>query len=147
MTRPSRDAREDHLADGQDHAAADALKDAEGDERLRRPGQAGEHRAEGEEDDRPDPQPLGAEAPRGPTGDRDHRGERQHVARCHPLDVGERGVQVAAERVEGDVDDRRVEDRHDRPDDDDGGDPPDVWLDAVGGHWAGSGAVLKVQDN
>jgi hypothetical protein len=45
-------------------------------------------------------------------------------------------VQVAAERVERDVDDRRVEDREDRADDDDGGDAPDVGFDAVGGHAA-----------
>jgi hypothetical protein len=42
-------------------------------------------------------------------------------------------VQVAAERVEGDVDDRRVEDREDRANDDDGGDAPDVRFDAVSG--------------
>jgi hypothetical protein len=131
-------AREHHRADGHDHAAADALKDAEDDERLRRPRQAGEGRAEREEDHRGDPQALGAEAPCGPAGDRDDRSQREHVAGRHPLDVGQRRVQVAAERVEGDVDDRRVEDREDRADDDDGGDAPDVRLDAFGGHISGA---------
>ena len=42
-------------------------------------------------DEREDVDVPGAEAPRRPAGDRDHGGEREHVARQHPLDVGERG--------------------------------------------------------
>jgi hypothetical protein len=38
-------------------------------------------------------------------------------------------VQLASERVERDVDDRRVEDRHDRPDDDDGRDGQEVAIE------------------
>src|ERR1700761_4769209 len=40
-------------------------------------------------------------------------------------------VQIAAEGVEGDVDDRRVEDRHRHPQDHHAGDLPDVGLDPL----------------
>jgi hypothetical protein len=86
---------------------------------------------------------LGAEPPGGPSGDGDHGREREHVAGGHPLDVGQRRVQVAAEAVERDVDDRRVEDRHDRAHHDHGGDAPDMRFDAVGVHPCGSEQISK----
>ena len=129
------------LADRQDHAAADALDDAEDDELGRRPGQPAQHRPRSEEHERQQVDLLGAEAPRGPAGDRDHRRQRQHVAGHDPLDLRDRAVQLAPQRRQRDVDDRGVEDRHDRADEDDGADPPDVRVDAirVGGHELGSG--------
>ena len=74
-----------------------------------------QRRADGEQRDRGDPGPLGAEALGDPARERDHRRQRQQVAGRDPLDRAQRGVQVARERVQRDVDDRRVEDRHDEP--------------------------------
>ena len=78
------------------------------------------------------PQPLGAESLRGPAGHRDHHRERHQVTAGDPLDRRQRGVQVAAERGERDVDDRRVEDRHDRADHDDRRDHDDLPVELLG---------------
>src|SRR3954447_19070588 len=40
--------------------------------------------------------------------------QREQVGGGHPLDHRHRDLEVAAQRVDGDVDDRRVEDRHDQ---------------------------------
>ena len=74
-----------------------------------------ERRADGEQRDRGDPGPLGAEALGYPARERDHRRQRQQVAGRDPLDGAQWSVQVPREGVERDVDDRRVEDRHDQP--------------------------------
>jgi hypothetical protein len=125
--------QQDH-ADRHDHAAADALHDAEGDQRGQVPGQAAEDRAGDEEDDRGQPHAAGAEALGGPAGERDDHGQGEQVAGGHPLHVIERGVEVDAQRLQGDVDDRGVEDRHDRADHDDGRDDGEVAIDPqVGG--------------
>ena len=125
ITRPTRcgarGAREDRHARRHDHAAAEALQDAEGDQRLRRPGQTRERRAAGEQAERDHVQPLGAEAVGGPAGERDHRRERERVAGRDPLDRRQRRLELARERVDRHVDDRHIEDRHDRAQDDDGG--------------------------
>ncbi len=118
---------------GRISAAADALEDAEGDQLTRGAGEPAERGSGREEHERGQVDALGSEAAGGPARHRDHGGDREHVAGDHPLDRGERRVQVAAEGVQRDVDDRRVEDRHDRPDHDDEGDPPDVALDPIGG--------------
>jgi hypothetical protein len=55
MTRPTRAGpavRVRIVMPADDHAAAETLEDAEEDERLRRPGEAGERRADHEEGDR-----------------------------------------------------------------------------------------------
>ena len=79
-----------------------------------------------EQRDRDHPHPLGPEALRHPARQRDHDRQREHVARRDPLDGVQRRVELAGERLERDVDDRRVEDRHDHADGDDGGDDPDL---------------------
>ncbi len=92
------------------------------DQRLGRPRHARQRRAGEEEADRDDVQALGAEAVCRPAGERDHGGEREHVARRDPLDRGQGRVEVLGQGVDRDVDDRRVEDRHERADHDDGRD-------------------------
>ena len=82
------------LADRDQHAAGEALQDARGDQRLERPGEPAERGAGGEEDERDDVEAAGAEAGGGPAGDRDDRGEGEHVAGHDPLDAVQRGVQV-----------------------------------------------------
>ena len=127
---------------GHDHAAADALEDAEGDQRVGAPGRRAEGGAEHEEGERGEVDALGAEAVGGPAGRRDHRGERQGVAGDDPLDRRQRGVEVDRQPVDRDVDDRRVEDRHDRPDHDDGRDHQGVAVERVGVCGRGCGVWL-----
>jgi hypothetical protein len=113
--------------------------------------EAAEDGAARERDEREDVDVLRAEAPRRPAGERDDGGEGEQVPGDDPLDVGEGRVQVVPEGVESDVDDRRVEDRHDRPEHDDGSDAPDVRLDGcrVRGLYEGFGQRLPlgVQQN
>ena len=119
------------LADREDHAAADALQDAECDQLAGRRGEPAEGRAGREQDQRGHVHALGAEPARRPAGDRDHGGERQQVAGHDPLDLIDRRVQFVRQGGERDVDDRRVEDRHDRADDHHRADAPYVGVDAV----------------
>jgi hypothetical protein len=82
-------------------------------------GQAAQAGAGDEQDQREDPDTLGAEAVDGPAADRDDDGQGEQVAGGHPLDGGDRHMEVAAEGGECDGDDRRIEDRHDGAEDDD----------------------------
>ena len=94
MTRPTRcgpgRAGHDRHAGRHDHAAAEALQHAEGDQRAGRPGHARQRRAGQEQDDRDHVEALGAEPVGGPAGERDHRREREHVAGRDPLDRRQR---------------------------------------------------------
>ena len=147
MTRPSAvrpgGLGEHAHADRHDHAAAEALQDAEEDQRLGRPGQAAQRRAERRtarprpstpswRPKRSDIQPVSGIT----------IGQREHVAGRDPLDRVQRGVELARQRLERDVDDRRVEDRHDHADGDDGGDDPDLAAERlVGGRRCGRTGV------
>ena len=81
---------------------------------------------------------LGAEAVGGPAGERDHGRQRERVAGRHPLDRRQRGLELTGERVDRHVDDGDVEDRHDRAEHDDPGDPHQRLVELVavgGGEW------------
>jgi hypothetical protein len=125
---------EHQLADRQDHPAADALQDAEHDQLGARGRETTQRRPGSEDHDREQVHALGAETPRRPARDRDHGRERQQVAGHDPLNLADRGVQLAAERPQRDVDDRRVEDRHNRSEDHDAADSPDEWVQALALH-------------
>jgi hypothetical protein len=116
----------------QQQAAADALHDPERDQARRVPGQAAEHRAEQEHRQRHQPEPLAADPGLRPRHDRDHDAEREQVAGADPLDGGDGGVQVGRQRVEGEADDRRVEDDGQRAHDERRGHPHDVPVDHDG---------------
>jgi hypothetical protein len=88
-------------------------------------------------------QPLGAEAVRGPAGQRDHRGQRQRVARRHPLDRRQGGLELLRQRVDRHVDDGHVEDRHDRAEHDDGRDEHQVAVQRRSGVLLRRGHDLK----
>jgi hypothetical protein len=107
--------RHQRKSDRDEHAAAEALQDTEGDQLARRRGQRTQRRAAGEQRDRCDPGSLGAEALRDPARDRDHDRQRQQIARRDPLDGHERGGEIPRQGVQRYVDDRRVENRHDEP--------------------------------
>ena len=98
------------LAAGGTAQIAEALQDAEGDQRLGRPGEAAERRTADEEHEREHVEPLRAEAVRRPAGDRDDGGERQRVPGDDPLDRLQLRVEVLGEVVDRDVDDGHVED-------------------------------------
>ena len=100
-------------------AAAKALHDAPGDQRVDVPRQAGADRADEEDGERGHPQPLAAEPPQPPGGQRYRDAQREQVAGRHPLDRGHRRVQPRGERVQRDADDRRVEDDPEETDDQD----------------------------
>ena len=119
--------------------AARALQDAAEHKRGGRVRHRAQRRADREEHERSEIDLPRPEAPRGPAGDGDHRGEREQVAGDHPLDLRDRTVQVVPERVQRDVHDRRVEDRHDHAEDHHTRDDPHVALDAVLG--GGGGGV------
>ena len=138
--------REDRHAERHQHAAAEALQDAEGDQRARPPGEAGEHRAADEEGDRDHVQALGAEAVGGPAGERDHGGERQRVAGRRPTGSSTATCRTRARACDRDVDDGHVEDRHDRAEHDDRGDEQDaaVELVVVGGRGSGGAGEADI---
>jgi hypothetical protein len=103
-----------------DHAAAETLKDTEGDQLAGRGRECAQPRSDREQRDRGDPGRLRAKALGHPARKRDHHRQRQQVPGRQPLDRAERNIQVPGQRVERNVDDRRVEDRHDQAE---GGDP------------------------
>ena len=51
------------------------------------------------------------------SADENQRAEKQRVGLDHPLDVGDRRVKIGLERGQRDVDDRRIDERHARPED------------------------------
>jgi hypothetical protein len=123
---------EDRLHDRDQQPAADALHDAERDQAARRPGGAAEHGAAEEEAQREHPHSFGPEAFDRPARDRQDDRERQQIPGPHPLDRGHGRVQVAAEGVERDGDDRRVELGRDRAQQDDPGELEERRLEPVG---------------
>ena len=133
-------AGQDRHAERHEHAAAEALQDAEGDQHLQRAGGRAEHRADGEEQHGEEVEPLGAEAVGRPAGERDDARQGQRVAGHGPGDRGRGGVELLLEGLERDGDDGDVEDRHDGAEDDDAGDHQHALVEAVvGRRWDGAG--------
>ena len=125
-------AGQDRHAERHQHAAAEALQDAEEHQHLEAGGGRAEHRAGGEQQHGEQVEPLGAEAVGGPAGQRDDAGQGQRVAGHRPGDLGRGGVELALEGLERDGHDRDVEDGHDRAEDDDARDEEDVPVELVG---------------
>ncbi|HEU4842428.1 MAG TPA: hypothetical protein VFT09_13335 [Ilumatobacteraceae bacterium] len=93
-------------------AAAEALHDAERDECAGRPRDGRQQRADDEEREADEEHPAAAEALDRPARHRQrHRGGEQ-VADADPADRGHRRVERRREAVDGDGDDRAVEDGH-----------------------------------
>jgi hypothetical protein len=116
--------------------AGEAVDDPECDQGARRPGEATERRAGTKDRHRGNPYPPRAKSLREPAGQwYDHR-KREQIARRYPLDGVERRVELVGKRLERDVDNRRVEDRHDHAHHDDRGDEPDLATKPLpGGSW------------
>jgi hypothetical protein len=91
------------------------LQDAERDQRADTPGLAAERRPEGEEEERQEEDLLRPEAVAQPTGGGNPDRQAEQVAGDHPLEGRVVGVEFLAERRQGDVDDRRVEEVHEQP--------------------------------
>ena len=70
-----------------------------------------------EEHDAEQEHALAAELIAHRSADQDQRAQEQRVGFDHPLHVGDRRVEVGLERGQRDVDDRRVDERHARPED------------------------------
>ena len=103
-------------------AAADALNDAPEDERAERVRRAAEKARRREEDDRADEVALAPEEGAEPAGERDDDDAREDVAGGHPRDLVEVGAEVAHHVGQRDVDDRAVDDLHERREHDREGD-------------------------
>jgi hypothetical protein len=72
---------------------------------------------------------FGAEAVDEPAGGREHQGQGQQVAAGDPLDLGQGGVELAAEGRERDIYDRGVEIGHQRAEEHHDGDGPDAAIE------------------
>ena len=125
-------AGQDRHAERHQHAAAEALEHPVEDEQLERGGGGAQHGAGGEEQHGQQVEALGAEAVRGPAGQRDDAGQGEGVAGHRPRDLGRGGVELALEGLERDGDDGDVEDRHDRAEDDHAGHHQDALVELVG---------------
>ncbi len=113
--------RDQRHADWHDHAATEALQDAERDEALGRPRRRAQCGGADEQGEREEPHLLAPEPRRGPAGQRDDRRQAQHVARHDPLDRGQGRAEVASQCLDRDAHDRGVEDGHDGTQHDHGG--------------------------
>jgi hypothetical protein len=93
---------------------AHALQHAGDDQRLRVGRDAAQQGGEGEprRADHEDPPPAEAVAQR--AAEQDQAGQGEQVAVGDPLELGERRVEVLADGLQGDVDDRAVEEGHAR---------------------------------
>jgi len=104
--------------------AADALEapgEVEEERRGRRPAEGG---GEGEGDDAADEDPLATEEVAERAGVQRAAREQEGVGVDHPLEVGQRGVEVTLDARQGDIDDRDVEEEHEDGDTDDDEGPP-----------------------
>ena len=111
----ARVAREqDGLRGGDDGAAAEALQRAEKHERGQVPGAAAQRAGDREEHDRAGEVAAIAEAALEPAGHRDDDDVRHHVAGRDPADLIDRRAEAGADVVQRDVDDRDVDQRHQR---------------------------------
>jgi hypothetical protein len=113
------------------HAAADALDHPERDQAADVPRGAAGDRSGQEQGQREHPHGPPAEPGQRPAAQRDDHGEREQVAGDHPLDGGHGGVQVPADRVDGHVDDRGVEQRRDRAGEQDDDELDHGWVQAL----------------
>ncbi len=112
-------------------AAAGALHEAPGDQRVDVPGQAGADRADQEDGESRHPQPLAAEALQPPGGQRHRDAQGEQVTGADPLDRRYRCVQLYGQGVQGDADDRGVEDDGQRADNEDQGTLEHLRVDPV----------------
>ena len=94
------------------HAAARALHDTEEHQLGHVLGQAAQCRAEGEDDDGGEQDPLAAEAVAQPARRRDEHGQADQVGDHDAVHGGRRNVEVASDGGERDVHDRDVHDVH-----------------------------------
>ena len=92
-------------------------------------GERAEQRAERERGQRGHERPLGAEPVADPAADGDEDGQGEKVGRDDPFDGRRRGVELAGEGGQRDVDDRRVQQVHEHAEREDDADQPLV-LDA-----------------
>ncbi len=115
---------DDGEASRREEGAADALKDARGDQDLG----AGRQRAQGRGEREPDDPHVEDQPPAHPVAERaaeeDERRERQQVAVEDPLEVARRRAQVTPDLGHRDVHDGGLEERDPRAEDRDRQDPP-----------------------
>ena len=99
---------------GEHRRSADALQGPRPDEHRDRSGDAAEQRRGGEDDEAEDEHALSPEAVRDRAPAEDERGKGQRVGVDDPLQVGEACVEVPLDRRQRDLDDRDVDEQHER---------------------------------
>ncbi|MFN8140793.1 MAG: hypothetical protein U0R29_00500 [Solirubrobacterales bacterium] len=105
---------DDRKRAGHHESGADALKHAAGDQGEVAGREAGRGRSDGEDDHAEGEGLAAAEDVTDPAADRQQHRERERVAVDDPFEAGDRGVEVALNRGEGDVDDGVVEHHHEQ---------------------------------
>ena len=111
---------QDREGGGGEEAAAEPLQGAEDDQRALGPGEAGEQRADGEEDEAGDEEAPAAEQVGHPPAEQEDAAEHDRVGGDHPLEALLAEVEVGLDRRQRHVHDRDVEDDHELRRDDDG---------------------------
>ena len=104
--------RDDRQRGGGDERRAQALQAAGDDQHPARGRQPVQQRREREHDHAGQEDPLAPDQVAGAPAEQQEAAEHQRVAVDHPLQVGGREAEVALDRGQRDVDDRRVEDDH-----------------------------------
>jgi hypothetical protein len=105
---------DDREAAGHEEGGPHALHGAAGNQHRRRGGDAAGHGGDGEEEQAGEENALAAELIAERSADQDERAEKQRVGLDHPLDVGDRGVEIGLKRGQRHVHDRAVDERHAR---------------------------------
>ena len=117
---------DDGLTGGDEQSGGQALQDAEADQNVDVVGDGAQPGCDGEAGEGDEPQSSYADATSEPAAHRERDGERDQVAVGDPLGGADARVQVASDRFEPDVDDRRVEAAHKGTEGDDCGQAPRV---------------------
>ena len=100
---------DDRQRDGGQHRPADALQHAQADEGPGVRRERAQQRSETEPSEADEEDPLPAEPVGGGPGEQQQRGHDEQVGVGDPLQAGQAGVQVALQRGQRDVEDRRVQ--------------------------------------
>jgi hypothetical protein len=110
---PLREGRgDDGQRGGGDQRGAEALQAPRGDQHPGRRGEAVEQRGQREQGDAGHEQPAAADEVRRPPAEQQEAAEHERVAVDDPREVGGGEAEVALDRGQGDVHDRRVEHDH-----------------------------------
>ena len=117
----------DRESRGRDERRAEALQPAGEDQELGRGGEPVQQRGDREDDEPREEQPLASDQVARAAAEKQEAAEDQRVGVDDPLQLGGRHVEIALDRGQRDVHDRRVQDDHELRDADEDEDEPRDW--------------------